>query len=795
MKKMIVSIILFFLFMMPIVLALPVIESVSIQPSSAWLGEDVSISVNCSDNENKSIKQVYADISGPDIILPTQHFNNYSVFWSKKVDKNYLYKTGTYNVNIFCVNNVSNSTSTSSSFQVSKLTGYITDINPDPIYVGDEIEIYFVVKKNTADIYSNVTFDVKIDGQSKSLLMDPPYEIGKGWILKINSPASSGIYDLDVTAFYDTVSVTYSDSIEVKSEIELDIISINKEWIKYNDDITVKLEAKDRGNIITLNENNLEVEISSIEVDITSIEKYDGGFNVKFKAPNVAYGKYELKAILDYKGYSYSDSITVSYVVPIEGKIVDSDNKGISTKISFLYSNIEKLKLTTDSSGSYSGSLPPDTYDIKVVFPDSTLYLESCIVNIFNDPIKYFYSSSFDVPGIKNAGLFDYEVALTFSKATIEMEYEEKNVVDETVLKVFKCSNWNSGIRICNGEWEEVGGEIDTVRNLMKVELTELSAFSIGIRRNLFIDFSFDKNKYYLEDKVKVSGIVKDVNLKTVENATVELIVQGEGAYGAITDNNGIFLIEFDSPEKEGNYSVFLNIEKYPYLDYSAKKNLEVVSSKIISITFPDTIKIKQGENLTQEFSLKNTGQANLYDLEISLTGIPESYYDVISEIERLKVGEDKKLIINFFIPSNAGAGTSSASLMVSNDYVTEEKIFGFSITGEITETVTPEPLPPTGFIVLPELGIEVIYIILFAVFCFSMAIIVKKLRVRNPRTDRGEIRRFLFSVKGYLKRKDIKISKTESKENYDKLISSVFPNALKKLTKKLVGDFNGKNN
>lgn len=789
MKKILLPAVFYFLVMVHSALAVPVFENVSIQPSSLWLGESTYISLNCSDSENKLITQVYANIVRPDIILPTQYFNYYNGYWVKTIDKNYLYKTGNYNVEIFCINNISNSSSTSASFQVSKLTGYINQINPEPAYVGDVIEIAFIVKKNNVDVYSNVTFNVSLNSQLKNLIMDPPYEVGKGWILKINSPSTSGTYNLGITAFYDRVNATYSDTIEIRSEIEFDIISIDKSWVNYDDNIVLKIRAKDKGNVITLNENNLNIKISSVDVDITSIEQSGGDFNIKFSAPNIAPGNYELKATLDYKGHFYSDTTTISYIVPVKGKILDSDNKGIWTQLIFSLNGVEKLKLTTDSGGSYAGSLPPDTYDVKIIFPDSTVYLEDCIVNNFDDPIKYFYSSSFDVPGIKNAGLHSYEIALTFSKATMEMKYDERKVTDETQLKVFKCSNWNSGIRACNGNWEEFNGQIDTVRNLMKIDVTSLSAFIIGTRKTLLADFNLDKEEYYLGSEARLSGIIKDIDSNAVENATVELIIKNEGVYSTITDKNGIFSLEFFSPESEGNYTIFLNVKRYPYLDYSAKRNLEVVSSKNIYISFPDTIKVKRGENLTQEFSLRNTGQTNLYDLRLSLSGIPSSYYNVTSEIERLKMDEERKLLIDFFIPSDAEIKTSSVSLTISNDNIYEEKIFGFTVEEESKPTASTTATT-TGFVILPQISTEIIYIVIFAIFCFSSAVILKKVKIRRSKTNRGEIRRFLFDVKGYLKRKDEKVqrSKTIEEENYDDLISSVFPRAFKKYIR-LVGD------
>jgi hypothetical protein len=783
-------IILLLIVIQKIAFATPVIENVSVNPQSLWIGESPIISLNCYDNENKTITNVYANTLGPRIILPSLNFTgNYGSFTGDyEPIKTYLDRTGSYNATIICNNNDGNSTNSSTTFTVSKLTGYISSIQPKPGYIGYEIEIDFFVKKDETPLTSGVIFSITLNNQAKQLKIPPAYDMSKGWMLKIDSPSAEGIYNVKVYASYDRANVSNSSSIEIRKKIEFEIVSLSKNWVEGNENITVTLNAKDSENIIDINKNNLNVQIVATNLNILSIDRNGNFYDVEITTPSISAGRYELKAILSYEGSSYADTKPIDYIVTVKGKIVDSNNKGISTEIRFLSNNVEKLKLATDSAGYYSGSLPPDTYDIQVTFPQSTLYLKGVSISNFNDPVKYFYSTDPVVLGIRNAGLFGYEVALIYHEVNIEMNYDERNVIDETNLVVFKCSNWNSGRKVCNDKWVEIGGDIDTVRNLVKINLNSFSAFVIGERKTISVNFNLDSQKYYTGSTIKVRGLVKDLDGDTVANATIKAYVKNTQInVETFSDNNGVFSFELKAPEEEGNYNLALNAEKSPYISFNDSKSFDVVKNRAITIVVPDTIKLKQGQNFTQEISIVNTGQADLSNLNISLTGIPSNYYNMTDFIEKLKENEESKTYIYFSIPEDAEKKTYSASLVAFNDEIRQEKIFGFTIVGK-NESVVEVASGPSGRFILPSLDSNMTYIIIFAIFCFSMAIILKRIKVKKSK--RNEIKDFLFDVKSYLRKRKSDLSTIKTEPDYKKLIYSEFPNAIKNLN-----DKHGKNN
>jgi len=738
--------------------ALPVINNIVFKPSSnIWIGESVILQVNCTDDENYSITDVYAQITGENgYTLPNQDLALQDGLYIKVIESLYLTKPNSFLTNIFCINNNTNQSNQTSIFSVSNFTVDIIKITPSEIYIGDQIEADISVKKNNEPISSGMNFNLTLDNQPKLPKISPPYDPIRGWIIYLDAPSNSGTHTLQITASYDRVNGTVTTSFDVNDPIQFSISSIDKTWVKSNDTVNLQIKAIDRGNVIPINTNNLAVYIDSTQATVISITPVSNYFTLTVSMPSLSTGDHTLVASLSYKGYTYTDSKAIDYIVPISGRIADEDDKGVSVQFNFISDGVEKLRLYTNSNGDYSGTIPLGTYDIQAIFPQSTLYLDDVSISSFEDPIKYFYSTSANIPGLNLVGLYAYEMALPYSRASIDMKYDERNALNERLIKVYKCEVWNAGRNSCDSTWFEINAYIDTIRNTVSVNSTSLSAYALGTLKQLSIDFNLNKENFYLKDLVKVRGMVIDENKDPVSNATVYVYIKNTNINAkVISDSNGLFSIEFLSPEKEGSYSLILSAERNPYLNFNSSISLETVKNKELSIVFPDTVKINRGENFTQDFSLVNIGQADLSSLNISLSGIPDSYYTLISKIEKVGVGEEKKLSVYFSIPSNVSPGTFSVSLRAFNDEFSKEKVFGFTIL-EKNQTTTA-PVPTTGFlgrITLPQLDINYIYILLFAIVSFSSAFILKNKKVK--RQDREEIKDLISDVKNYMTRKEI---------------------------------------
>ncbi|MEM5879636.1 MAG: carboxypeptidase-like regulatory domain-containing protein, partial [Candidatus Aenigmatarchaeota archaeon] len=692
MKKLILFTFLFgILILFSSALALPEINNIKLKPSSEiWVNEGLEIEVNCSDSSKvnatligKSGYIIYVDSFSSSNGLYKATIN--PIYWRNRADE--------FDATIICLDDSNNSDQKEVKFTVSKFFVEIAKVSPSTIYLGDLIEVGVLVKRDSTPINSpDVSFSITLDNQTIQPRINPPYDPSEGWIIFLNSseiPNAIGTHSLNIFVAYDRVNSTKTLTFSVNEPIQFSITSLDKTWVKSNDTVKLTIQAFDKGTTIPLTAENLEIKIGSTQVKTFAITPTNNYYVVAIVAPELDSGSYTLSALLHYKNYTYLSEKSISYIVPISGRIVDENEKAVSTKISFYSDGVERLRLYTDSAGAYSGNLPPGTYDVEFVFPQSTLRLYDVEVNRFEDPARYYYFASADVPGLNVVALFVYEVDLNYYKASIEMKYSESNVLNENLLKVYKCENWNSGRKECYGKWEEIPSRIDTIRNVIYVNTTSLSAYAIGSLRKLSINFNLNKEIFYLKDLVRLRGMVVDEQKTPVENASVSIQIKNTSIKQKVfSDSNGLFTIEFLSPEQEGNYSLILTAEKHPYISFNSTLTLQVLKSKEISIVFPDTVRINQGENFSQEFSVVNIGQAELYNLKISLEGIPSEHYILQDEIERLDVNEEKKLKIEFSIPANASAGTLSCKIKVFNEEVSKEKIFGFTII-EKNQTLT----------------------------------------------------------------------------------------------------------
>jgi len=744
----------------------PILTNVSLQPENVWFGEDVSISLNCYDSVN-TITKVYGKMISP--ILSENLIFNFEGNDRYTLKLTSLYfdpsKPPKYTFSIYCENNNNQTSNTLVNFNVSQLVVTVSSVT-NPAYIGDIAKLVISIEKDGSSLYTEgINFNLKLGGQSwsKTSFYDPGTD---SWMIKFNVPSVLGTYDVDLEINanlekYNPKKITLKSSMEVKDTVEFKILSIDKTEVRPKDVITVSISASERGNNIILSKNYLTFQIGSkvIDSDKVSITSAGNYFNTKIEMPDLSPGSYDLKIILNYANNSITQKKSVDYVVPISGKFVDLSNNGVNVEIKFLIDDVEKKSLTTDSSGSYTGYIVPGTYTIQLKFPQSTLYLYNIKISDFNDPVKYYFLET-DVTGIKSVGLFIYEVALSHSKAKVVINYDEKKIPTEKNLAVYKCSEWNSESKTCNTDWEEQSATIDTIRNTVTIETSSLSAYTVGIKKSLYLDFSSEKKIFSIKELIKLRGVARDESGGFVQDVLLNVDDNGFNINAsAYSGSNGVFVLEFFAPEEEGSYTLSVEAEKIPYLSYSKNWDFQVIKNREISLVTPDTIRAKKGESQTLQFSVVNIGQADISDLSLSLTGLPENYFSLQNKINELKIGQEVKIPVNFKIPQDASESTLSITFKVNSSGVSKEEIIGFTIFSEnvTAPSTNQKTFPtfrfPTAQIALPVSSSDISYAFIFCVMIVSIAYFLKK--SKNWRTkERKNVKNVLSDIKGEIRRK-----------------------------------------
>ena len=423
MKRTLMMILIFsiLLLILPTVKAVPLISEFTITPSTAWLGEDISLSLRCYDDQGFEITDVYALVNGPDMTFQKDLIYDHDDIYSATIDNSYIDRSGEFTVAFYCKNNNTDVNTTLGAFSVSELTAFISSVSPSPGYIDDIIEIDVDVKKDDVKLLSNIDFQVFLGGEEKTLKQDPPvYDTMKGWMLKVDAPTDEGSYDIEVVAGYDRVEAIATSTVEIKQPLEFELVDIDKAWIKSDDNITFTFKAFFKGRAINLRDEYLNIWINSVEVSIGEISQIENYSYVKISTLQLSPGSYDLKIRFSYMGFIKEISRQIEYVVPISGKFLDSENKAVYVQLKFTKDST--ISITTDSSGSYSTYLPVGVYDVQMIFPGTTLTLSDIMISNFDDPVKFDHpTTDIDISGIKDAGVFVFEVALTYSDAYIEM--------------------------------------------------------------------------------------------------------------------------------------------------------------------------------------------------------------------------------------------------------------------------------------------------------------------------------------------------------------------------------------
>ncbi len=771
---------------------------IKVEPNEVWIGDDVRIS--CYDDETiSSVLLAFIEKTPSSWEKPITNKLNDTYYWVNFTPPRTPPLLGTYTV--YCSDGATNSSKV--TFKVSSLDATIIDY-PSDIYLGNEI----ILKANVIEtsnsqqtVTSGVNFKVLLNNKNVPINPDATFFFNNKWTVTTEKLSltsfNPGPYKLTLEATYKDNKVYDEKDVDVKTPIEFELIGIDKTWIRSNDNITFTFKALYNGELFEFKKEYLTIWIDSIDVNIKEIYQSGQYTYVKISVPNLQPGTYDLDVKFEYttEDEEWVKDIheTIDYVVPVSGNIKDSDDEAVYVQLNFRNNETQK-KFITDGGGSYSGLIPPGIYTLELTFPDSKLVLYDIMINEFDNPIRFDHpSAEVNIPGIGVGAIFVYEVALTYSDAYLEMKYDDSKIVDETQISLYKCENWNFGRKICNSEWETIDAEVDTVRNSVNLNTTELSAFVIGYKKNLHLDFNLDRDEYFLREVIRVTGIVEDDDKKPVLDATITASIPNTDVSASTkSDNSGVFSLEFQGPNKEGDFKVVLKAEKSPFSSANSSSSIKVLKSKDLSLLIAESIKVKQGENVSIPFEVVNIGQTDFSDLRISLTGIPEEYYSLSKmQISKLTAGNQEKISMFLTIPNDASKTSHTGSLQVAyNGNTLEENFILTVLSGQSNETVVsegwgfrfPDISFPTAMIVLPGVSIDILIIIIVGISSFSIAVYLKKRKfprmVRKvdiksqlkpqikseKRFEREDVKNLLLDIKREINRSSVKDSKSIKK-------------------------------
>ncbi|MCC5994166.1 MAG: hypothetical protein LM587_01035 [Candidatus Aenigmarchaeota archaeon] len=572
--------------------------------------------------------------------------------------------------------------------------------------------IYFEENGVPVDVSSNI-LSVKIDNNQIKVLPIYNSNLNSNDIYLGQLP--QGTHKISITLSYKDLTIPVIQSVYVTKKISID--SISSRYLYPNATLLVYLNT----SIQQFDLNSLAVFIDNTQAKIVSIS----GNAINILAPSLSPGEHTLTV----RYGNYSDSTKVYYVSKITGKLLDDSKKAIFTRFTLFKDGNSVLSTTTNSSGDYEIALPPGYYDLKVEFPQATLYFKNFYFRDTDGLINYVYKDSVPIKGLRVYGFYIFEFSGDYSSVSLDLRYSKMNVEDEDSMKVFYCSNWNFASNSCNSNWKILDFTLDKINSKVSLNLDHLSAFVVGREVSLKVACSINKNSFYINETASISCLVEDEDGDAVENASITLNFKGKVINGK-TDANGIFTYEY-LVDREGNFNVSVSAYKNPYLNASNYFTFSAEKKKEIFISFPELVKAEVGANTTLEFSILNTGQADLTNLQIYFEDLPFNYIITQDYLDKISVGERKNFTLIIFIPENASVATYSPKIKVVSKELEASKNFG------LTLIKTEKSQPQSGFVVkLPQINIDsrYSYLIIFAAISFSLAFFLKRVKKSRER-------------------------------------------------------------
>jgi hypothetical protein len=212
---------------------------INVQPADVWLGDGTTISCWYQDNSTTNPLWAY-------IMKDTSS-------WIKSLTKNDTFYQISYNppmlgnYQVYCSDVILNSSQT--SFQANTLVMNITNY-PSTVYLGNKIVLHAkVIKKSDSNqiINSGVSFQLYLNDKNVPIDADATYSTGDEWVITTQklslSDFTSSSYTLMLKATYSSKIATDSKIVQVSTPLEFELISIDKTWVMYKDNITFTFKA------------------------------------------------------------------------------------------------------------------------------------------------------------------------------------------------------------------------------------------------------------------------------------------------------------------------------------------------------------------------------------------------------------------------------------------------------------------------------------------------------------------------------------------------------------------------
>ncbi len=599
-----------------------------------WEGE--SLSIGCAFQQIPS-GGVYVSIQEPIIVsIPMEQANqtHYALEYQPPVIGQYSLSCGNGSLE-----------SSPGSFTVSRLEANLTSL-PDMAYIDQGIGLRASVKRDSGqaqDITSGVDFSVTLGGVSLDI-EGTPYFYEGSWVITTEPPSGigQGSHLLMAKASHQGADASSEALIDVSEPLHFSIDSVSPDEVRGGENVTVGLSATYHGTDVLASSSIRAI----LDGQSLNIKRTPSGFS--FQCPGLEPEPHELNVSLEHQGSQASGQRHLYYMIHAKSEIRNADNKGVSATLKF-HGQDRLLTARTNVNGAFSMDVPAGDYDIEMRFsPDIRATARGVELDgDAEDFVRFDTYSPKEVQGIRVARIFALEFTLPFGGMDITASYDASGIGDESGLEVLTCRQWNMDSRTCSGDWDDVDFSIDDVKNTVEFSVEHLSAFLVGEKADLDLDFTIDREEYMPGQDIRLRGLVEDGSGNPVSGALVSYSIEGGRDGEARTNSNGVFSATFPAPGNGGDYEIVARVSRGLSGKDTESQVFSVMTIREVRIIPPVRAEVSEGSEARVESVLVNTGQEVLTDCIIEVSGLPGSWYSTEPKsVSALIPDEEKKVFL-----------------------------------------------------------------------------------------------------------------------------------------------------
>lgn len=562
-------------------------------------------------------------------------------------------------------------------FYAHKLSLFFQSTNSESGDVGSNSRISVIFKKDGQKLTDASSFRVVVKDSTHIYMNKTPDYIGSdgsgdyvylSYAIPYDVP--TGSRTIEVEGIYGGNQIAIGKSITVGNPIDVKIATSSisckaNEYCAFDLDVIVNSTGPTPLSEYT--PTNFVIGIYSSDTssafDIPVISRVDCNENTKhcilktMTGEKLPPGSYALKitAVDNQLGSSPAVVSLISSFF-LQGSIRNAQNNPVAAKMT-LASEDNSQVLSGDFSGDYKLEILKGLYDMSINFENGAL-----IADIYNasfedallDSTRNINYDSFEkaeiLEGVHTVKVVVLELGFDFQSANLRIPYDSMNVYNEENLQVYRCTNWNFGMRKCNGNWTSIGdSKTNAVADFVEVQTGNLSAFLLGERKFLHFNTLGTADKETgLGGTIPIEGQVLDSDGNNVRDVTITLKVGNFTTQVASVDD-GSFVGYVTLPYREGLFDVAVSADKEPYESVESKVVVKTVKKEDLSVVLPDSqVPVTLDKPATIEIGVSNPGQVNITNIQFSINGLSVNNYQLVpAVVNSLGPGETKQVKLN----------------------------------------------------------------------------------------------------------------------------------------------------